>query len=91
MKPFSRIALLCLLFAAPAVGAPRRIERNTDSVLELTPDLKLSVDWSRLSVESPRAKTTLPVVYGSSDRGFPDAIQYAVVSPSGTVTLHYES
>jgi hypothetical protein len=81
-----------LLFssAAEARGGTQMIAAE-DYELQLTADLRLSLDRYFLVVRSATAQALVSLPYGSSRRGWPDAIDHAALSASGDVVIYYRS
>lgn len=88
------VAASLLLFAwsasARAATQPVVIAAE-DFELQLAPDLRLSLSREFLHVHSGAVQAVLAPPYGSSRKGWADAIQQATVMPSGDVVIQYRS
>jgi len=62
-----------------------------DDQLTISPDMTLAYDGVSLLVRSADVTIPLPPPYGSSRRGFVDALDHAQVSPNGSVVVYYKS
>ncbi len=95
-KKLRTVAVSWLLFAwcwswsAPAAAQPVVIAAE-DFELQLAPDLRLSLDREFLHVQSGAVQALLTPPYGSSRKGWADAIQQATVKPGGDVVIQYRS
>jgi hypothetical protein len=86
--------LLAALLAAPCAFADgsglRFVDPDGNREYAIEPDLDVLMGYGWLYLESSTARAAVPLPYGSN-RGFPDEIWQASVSPRGLVTLVYAS
>ena len=83
---------LILYWSAVARGeGGERVIASRDYRVQLTPDLQVFVGQTVLEIRSHGTQASLPLMYGTSSTGAPNAIDHAGLAPNGAVTLYFRN